>query len=218
MGVTKVLLYLAVPVTLIGVVLLITGYSLTKSNDRKIGILEGHITSREMTWLEDFASYLIKQFSTPCPNCHSKTILAEGVKKEVRTNESPIPNFFDYTLVTIKSFFRFCPNCNRYFDDPKPMEDWTVEIVSQERALAGGEPFTIVQTHQEIDSLIRNLAKVNYSKHTEWNYPPNRDQENLEKQMESLISKAAKYSKFVIWGWILAPMGILLFFGGILIN
>lgn len=207
-----VLLYFSLGITVIGIIFLVIGYSASASNDRAILSVEKTRDSQKKYWVDDFSDHLIELFSSPCPTCKTKTILAEGVKKELRTNESPIENFFEYYLITTRSYHRYCPKCQRLFDDPQPMEEWTTEEISQNKAYEGGEPFTIVQIHPNIKMIAEEYAQRNSGEYKRWNYQPDTHQIKYEKLLERLTNKAVKLSKLVVWGWVLIPLGVVLFF------
>jgi thiol-disulfide isomerase/thioredoxin len=207
-----VLLYVSIALTIIGIIFLVIGYSASASNDRAVLSVEKTRDSHKKYWVDDFSDHLIKLFSSPCPTCKTKTILAEGVKKELRTNESPIEDFFEYYLITTRSYHRYCPKCQRLFDDPLPMEEWNAEEISQNNAFEGEEPLKIVQIHPNIETIVEEFAQRNSGEYKRWNYQPDSDQVKYEKLLERLTKKAGKLSKLVVWGWVLIPLGIALFF------
>jgi hypothetical protein len=209
---TMVFLYLSIILLVTGVVLLLVGYIANASNDRKILSAETIIESQKKEWVEDFSQHLHSLFSEPCPTCKTPTLLAEGITTEVRTNESPIENFIENTLITTQSFHRYCPNCEKILDQPAPMEAWHAESISQNRAFDGGEPLKIVQIHQKVDEIINHFAENNLDSHDLWHYQPDSKQRGYEKLLEGLKNKAIKYSMFVVLGWILIPIGLVLFF------
>jgi hypothetical protein len=207
-----VLLYFSLVITIIGIIFLVIGYSASSANDRAILSVEKTRDSQKKYWVNDFSDHLIQLFSRPCPTCKTKTILAEGVKKELRTNESPIENFFEYYLITTRSYHRYCLNCQRLFDDPQPMEEWTTEEISQNKAHEGGEPYKIVQIHPNIEKIVEDFAQRNSGEYKRWNYQLGSEQIKYEKLQERLTNKAGKLSKLVVWGWVFIPIGVLLFF------
>jgi hypothetical protein len=207
-----VLLVISIGVGLIGIILLIAGYSSSSQNDRDISSAEKIIDTQKKDWAEDFSDHLKKLFAVPCPTCTKQTILAEGVTKEVRINESPIEDFLEYTLLTTRSFHRYCPNCEKLFDEPAPMEEWKAESVSQDTAFKGSEPIRIIQTHQDIVPIVSHFAENHYDQHDHWNYQPGEKQLGYEKLLEDLNGKSARFSRFVVWGWVFVPIGIVLFF------
>lgn len=207
------LLIFSIVVTVMGIFFFVIGYLLNASYNRKSTSIEQLIDTEKNKWVGDFSEHLRKLFSAPCPTCATATIIAEGITEKVRTYDPANGGGFDYDLLTTRSYTRFCPNCEKLVDEPAPMTESKKQLIGQERAFKGSEPFRIVQIHQFVKPIVDQYAERNFSEHDRWGYQPGSKIIDYERLLANLNAKAGKYSGIYILGWVFVPIGLVgLFF------